>query len=73
VNGNSIDPRSPALAAQRADYLTNVLHAYRTGARRSPAMAAMSAVLSEQDVEKLAAHYARQQPRAFVYMIVPPK
>ena len=73
VNGNSIDPRSPALAAQRADYLTNVLHAYRTGARRSPAMAAMSAVLSEQDVEKLAAHYARQQPRAFVYMIVPTK
>ena len=73
VNGNSIDPRSPALAAQRADYLTNVLHAYRTGARRSPAMAAMSAVLSERDVEKLAAHYARQQPRAFVYMIVPPK
>jgi cytochrome c553 len=73
VNGNSIDPRSPALAAQRADYLSKVLHAYRTGARRSPAMAAMSAVLSEEDVERLAAHYARQQSRAFVYMIVPPR
>jgi cytochrome c553 len=73
VNGNSIDPRTPALSAQRADYLTRVLHAYRTGARKSPAMAAMSAVLSEEDVEKLAAHYAGQQSRAFVYMIVPPK
>jgi cytochrome c553 len=73
VNGNSTDPRSPALAAQRVDYLEKVLHAYRTGARRSPPMAAMSAVLTEEDVENLAAHYARQQARAFVYVIVPPK
>jgi cytochrome c553 len=73
VNGNSTDPRSPALASQRADYLTGVLHAYRTGARRSPAMAAMSTVLSEGDVENLAVHYAHQQSRPFVYVIVPPK
>jgi len=71
VNGNSTDPRSPALAAQRLDYLSKVLHAYRTGVRKSPEMAAMSAVLSEDDVEKLAAYYARQMPRAFVYVIVP--
>jgi cytochrome c553 len=71
VNGNSTDPRSPALAAQRLDYLSKVLHAYRTGARKSPEMAAMSAVLSEQDVEKLAAHYAHQKARAFVYVISP--
>jgi cytochrome c553 len=73
VNGNSTDPRSPALASQRADYLTGVLHAYRTGARRSPAMAAMSTVLSEGDVENLAVHYAHQQSRPPVYVIVPPK
>jgi cytochrome c553 len=73
VNGNSTDPRSPALAAQRADYISRVLHAYRTGARRSPAMAAMSAGLSEEDVENLAVYYARQQSRAFVYVIVPAK
>ena len=71
VNGNSTDPRSPALAGQRLDYLSKVLHAYRTGVRKSPEMAAMSAVLSEDDVEKLAAYYARQMPRAFVYVIVP--
>jgi cytochrome c553 len=71
VNGNSADPRLPALAAQRADYLEKVLHAYRTGARRSPAMAAMSHMLTEADVENLAAHYARQKARAVVYVPLP--
>lgn len=73
VNGNSTDPRLPALAAQRADYLERVLHAYRAGARKSPAMAAMSDILTEADVENLAAHYARQRGRAFVYVILPSK
>ena len=45
VNGNSTDPRLPALAAQREDYLQKVLDAYRSGARRSPEMAAMAEVL----------------------------
>jgi cytochrome c553 len=71
VNGNSIDPRLPALAGQRVDYLTKVLQDYRTGARKSPQMLAMSDVLSQADVENLAAYYARQHPRAFVYVIVP--
>lgn len=73
INGNSTDPRSPALAAQRVEYLKKVLHDYRTGVRSSPAMAAMSAVLTEEDIDTLAAHYARQQARAFVYVIVAPK
>jgi cytochrome c553 len=73
VNGNSTDPRLPALAAQRVDYLERVLHAYRTGARKSPAMAAMSEILTEAEVENLAAHYARQSARAFVYVILPSK
>jgi cytochrome c553 len=73
VDGNSNDPRLPALAAQRVDYLEKVLHAYRTGARKSPEMAAMSDVLTEADVENLAAYYARQKARAVVYVILPPK
>jgi cytochrome c553 len=73
VNGNSTDPRLPALAGQRVDYLTKVLHDYRTGARKSPQMLAMSDVLSETDVDNLAAYYARQHARAFVYVIVPGK
>lgn len=73
LNGNSTDPRLPALAAQREDYLAKVLEAYRKGERKSPEMAAMSAVLSEADVENLAAYYARQKARAVVYVVLPPK
>jgi cytochrome c553 len=71
VNGNSTDPRIPALAAQRAGYLEKVLDAYRTGARRSPEMAAMSEALSPNDVRNLAAYYARQKAQAVVYMPMP--
>jgi cytochrome c553 len=71
INGNSTDPRLPALAAQRADYLQNVLHDYRAGTRKSPAMAAMSEALTDDDVDKLAAHYASQTARAVVYVLVP--
>jgi len=73
VNGNSTDPRLPALAGQRVDYLEKVLHDYRTGARKSPQMAAMSDVLTEEDVGNLAAHYARQKARAVVYITVSPR
>ncbi|HML13026.1 MAG TPA: c-type cytochrome [Xanthobacteraceae bacterium] len=71
--GNSTDPRYPALAAQRADYLEKVLHAYRTRERRSPEMAAMSDALSDDDIKNLAAHYARQKARAVVFVTVPSK
>ena len=71
LNGNSTDPRSPALAAQRADYLERVMLAYKTGARKSPQMAAMLGVLGEEDIAGLAAHYARQKARAVVYVQLP--
>ncbi|MGQ0523250.1 MAG: c-type cytochrome [Betaproteobacteria bacterium] len=71
VNGNSTDPKIPALAAQRSDYLERVLNAYRTGARKNPSMAAMSHMLTEADIESLAAHYARQKARAVVYVPLP--
>lgn len=73
IDGNSTDPRLPALAAQRADYLEKVLQAYRTGARKSPEMAAMSDVLTERDIEGLAAYYARQKARSVVYVVLPAK
>jgi cytochrome c553 len=72
-NGNSIEPLMPALAAQRADWLEAVLEAYRKGARKSTAMSAMSASLSDADVKALAAHYARQPARPVVYVLVPGK
>lgn len=73
VNGNSTDPRIPGLAAQRADYLEKVLHAYRSGERRNTTMAAMADGLTEADVESLAAHYAHQKARAVVYVMPPSK
>jgi cytochrome c553 len=33
----------------------------------------MSEILTEADVENLAAHYARQSARAFAYVILPSK
>ena len=71
VNGNSTDPRLPALAGQRVDYLEKVLHDYQTGARKSPQMAAMSDVLTDHDIDSLAAHYAAQKADVVVYVIVP--
>jgi cytochrome c553 len=73
VNGNSVDPRLPALAAQRLDYLEKVLHDYRTGARKSPQMAAMSDVLTDQDISNIAAYYTRQKARGVVFVILPSK
>lgn len=73
INGNSADPRLPALAAQRADYLEKVLNDYRTGARKSPQMAAMSEVLTGGDISSLAAHYAHKTARAVVFVTLPPK
>lgn len=71
VNGNSIDPRLPALAAQRTEYLDKVLNAYKTRVRKSPEMVAMSDVLSEDDIKNLAAHYASQKARAVVFVTLP--
>jgi cytochrome c553 len=71
VNGNSIEPRLPALAGQRADYLEKVLNAYKARTRKSPEMAAMSEGLSEADVKNLAAHYAGQKARAVVFVTLP--
>jgi cytochrome c553 len=71
VNGNSTDPRAPALAAQRAIYLERVMRAYQTGGRRSEAMLAMLDGLSEADLAGLAAHYAQQKARAVIYMPLP--
>ena len=73
TDGNSTDPRLPALAAQRIDYLDKVLRAYQKGVRKSSAMAAMSEALSDSDVEGLAAHYAGKKARAVVFVMLPAK
>jgi cytochrome c553 len=73
VNGNSTDPRSPALAAQRGDYLENAMRAYRKGERKSKAMAAMLDGLSDAEIAALAAHYASQRARSVLFVFLPEK
>ena len=73
INGNSIDPLVPAIAAQRADWLEQVLNTYHTGSRKSTAMAAMPSVLSEAELKELAVHYARQTARAVTFVPLPTK
>jgi cytochrome c553 len=73
VAGNSTDPRSPALAAQRQEYLERVMRSYQKGERKSNAMSAMLDGVSDGDIEALAAYYARQKARSVVYMPLPSK
>lgn len=73
LNGNSTQVNVPALAGQRMDYLEAALRDYQTGARKNSEMAAMSGALSNDDITALAAYYARQKPRAFVFVTVPAK
>ena len=63
--------RTPALAAQRVEYLQKSLQAYQGGQRRNSVMAAMSGSLTDADVAGLSAHYARQKARPFVFVMVP--
>ena len=60
ADGNSPTPNFPKLAGQHADYLAKALNDYKSGARKDPIMGGMSAALSKQDVENLAAYYATQ-------------
>ena len=73
VAGNSTDPAVPALAAQRADWLETVLANYRSGARKSTAMSAMTSGLTDADIRDIAAYYSRQAARPVTYILVPAK
>jgi len=58
--GISVDPTYPHLAGQYADYLEYSLRRYRSGERENVLMNPMSANLTDQDIEDLAAWYASQ-------------
>lgn len=58
--GRSRDSRFPILAGQDEAYLVKTLKLYHGGERPSSAMQAMSFLMAESDIVKLAAYYARQ-------------
>jgi len=61
TNGRGTTPLFPNLAGQHAVYLSKALRAYRSGERSGNIMlATMTATLSDQDIEDIAAYYAAQ-------------
>jgi cytochrome c553 len=71
IDGNSRDPRFPMLAGQDETYLKQALKAYASEARENTTMHAMADPLSAMDIERIAAYFASQQPKAVVYMQLP--
>jgi len=56
--GRSASDDLPSLAGQDAMYLMSSLMAYRSGKRNVPAMAAIAAKLSRQDIADVVAYYS---------------
>ncbi|MBP6057909.1 MAG: cytochrome c [Nitrosomonas sp.] len=49
----------PKLGGQHAEYLVKALEGYKNGTRSHPTMTALAKTLSQQDMEDLAAYYAK--------------
>lgn len=62
-HGDADDPQFPRLAGQYESYLLHALREYKSGERQNPIMAGMVAGLNDQDLQDLAAFYARQEGR----------
>jgi cytochrome c553 len=62
-NGGA-DPVWPKLAGQEADYIAKQLADFKSGARKDPIMAGMSAPLSAQDMKDIGAYYASLKRKA---------
>jgi cytochrome c553 len=58
VDGIGTNPQRPNLAGQKAHYLIQQLRAFRDGERVDPAMNAVAKMLSDTDIENLAAYYS---------------
>ena len=58
VDGQSVDPQYPRLAGQYNKYMQQVLHEYKDGQRNNPIMKGMASMLSDQDIEDVAAYFS---------------
>ncbi len=57
ANGISPAPIWPNLAGQKAAYMVKQLKDFKAGKRQDPSMNGMANMLSDQDVENVAAYY----------------
>ena len=55
-------PDYPKLAGQYPDYLAKALRDYKSGARKNAIMGGMTAALSKDDIDSVAAYYASLPP-----------
>ncbi|MGH8134908.1 MAG: c-type cytochrome [Steroidobacteraceae bacterium] len=62
ATGSSINPEWPNLAGQHETYIVAQLTAFKQGARDNPLMMPNAALLSDQDMQDLGAHFASQTP-----------
>jgi cytochrome c553 len=60
--GSSINPEWPNLAGQGEAYIAQQLGSFKAGTRVNPLMTPMAAVLSDEDMKDLGAHFAQQTP-----------
>lgn len=62
-DGNSPVPMYPKLAGQHEAYLVSAMKQYKSGARGDATMKAMSAPLSDTDIQNLAAYFSSQKAK----------
>ena len=58
ATGVSANPLWPNLAGQKDQYIIKQLKAFKAGTRKDPLMSPQAALLSEQDIENVAAHFS---------------
>ena len=61
-DGVTIAPIYPSLAGQHEDYLVRAIEEYKKGGRKNPIMSGFAASLKEEDIEQIAAYFAKQKP-----------
>lgn len=64
ADGNSTTAANPKLAAQIPEYIAKQLADFKSGARKNPIMAGMSASLSPEDMKNLGAYFSEKKPAA---------
>ena len=58
ANGISNNDLWPNLRGQKAQYMIKQLKAFKAGTRKDPMMSPQAAMLSDQDIENVAAYYS---------------
>jgi len=64
IDGNSVNPQWPSLAAQHATYSVDQLMAFKNGLRADPLMTGQAMALSDEDMRNLSVYFEAQAAAA---------